>query len=178
MPARYGESLFRLLVTHAETLGGGPYGMEALNVLRIEKGFITHAEIDGRVTAFDLGMGRMVSAKKDCIGKTQSERPGLSGPERGQIVGLKPIGAVRQLTAGAHLFAGDNPAISEHSEGYISSVGYSPSLQTYLGLGFLKNGRARHGETVRMVDHLRDVEALCEVCDPVFFDADGGRMRG
>jgi methylglutamate dehydrogenase subunit C len=56
-------------VARAETLGGGPYGMEALNVLRIEKGFITHAEIHGRVTAFDIGMEKMVSAKKDCIGK-------------------------------------------------------------------------------------------------------------
>ncbi|HSG57569.1 MAG TPA: sarcosine oxidase subunit alpha, partial [Paracoccaceae bacterium] len=43
VPARYGESLYRLLVSHAVALGGGAYGMEALNVLRIEKGFITHA---------------------------------------------------------------------------------------------------------------------------------------
>ena len=78
--------------------------MEALNVLRIEKGFITHAEIHGRVTAHDIGMQAMVSQKKDCIGKTMSERPGLSGAHREQLVGLKPIGAVKQLTAGAHLF--------------------------------------------------------------------------
>ena len=43
VPSRYGESLFRLLVSRAEEIGGGPYGMEALNVLRLEKGFITHA---------------------------------------------------------------------------------------------------------------------------------------
>ena len=30
-------------------------------MLRIEKGFITHAEIHGRTTAFDIGMERMVS---------------------------------------------------------------------------------------------------------------------
>ena len=77
VPARYGESLFRMLVGQAEVMGGGPYGMEALNVLRIEKGFITHAEIHGRTTAFDIGMGRMVSTKKDCIGKTAAARPGF-----------------------------------------------------------------------------------------------------
>ncbi len=54
--------------------------MEALNVLRIEKGFITHAEIHGRVTAFDIGMERMVSAKKDCIGKAAAQRPACGGP--------------------------------------------------------------------------------------------------
>ena len=91
VPARYGESLFRALVAHAEAMGGGPYGMEALNVLRIEKGFITHAEIHGRVTAFDIGMERMVSGRKDCVGKTMSERPGLSGSGREQLVGLRPV---------------------------------------------------------------------------------------
>ena len=74
-------------MARAETLGGGAYGMEALNVLRLEKGFITHSEIHGRVTADDVGMGRMVSAKKDCIGKTASLRPGLSGEHREQLGG-------------------------------------------------------------------------------------------
>jgi glycine cleavage system aminomethyltransferase T len=53
--------------------------MEALNVLRLEKGFITHSEIHGRVTADDIGMGRMVSAKKDCIGKTASNARACRG---------------------------------------------------------------------------------------------------
>jgi methylglutamate dehydrogenase subunit C len=61
-------------VAEAEGLGGGAYGMEALNVLRIEKGFITHAEIHGRVTAFDIGMARMVTAPR-----IASARPPVSG---------------------------------------------------------------------------------------------------
>ncbi|MEO0918766.1 MAG: sarcosine oxidase subunit alpha, partial [Pseudomonadota bacterium] len=36
VPSRYGESLFRLLMAQAQSMGGGLYGMEALNVLRIE----------------------------------------------------------------------------------------------------------------------------------------------
>ena len=46
-----------------------------------------------------------------------------------------------------------------------------------LALGFLRNGRARHGERVRMVDHLRGIETLCEVTDPVAHDPEGGRLR-
>ncbi len=178
VPARYGDALYRDLVARAETMGGGAYGMEALNVLRIEKGFITHSEIHGRVTAFDIGMERMISAKKDCIGKTAAARPGLVEPERELLVGLKPIGTVKQLTAGAHLFAPEAAPTRENDEGYVTSVGFSPTFGTYLGLGFLVNGRARHGETVKHVDHLRGVETLCEVCDPVFFDPEGGRTRG
>lgn len=178
VPARYGESLFRLLLAQAESLGGGAYGMEALNVLRIEKGFITHAEIHGRVTAFDIGMAKMVSAGKDCIGKAAAARPGLSGPEREELIGLMPLKPGHAITAGAHLFAEAAPAVSAHSEGYVTSVGFSPTLGCHLGLGFLRNGRARTGETVRLVDHLRRIEELCEVCEPVFYDPEGGRMRG
>lgn len=178
VPARYGASLFDKLLGLAEGMGGGAYGMEALNVLRIEKGFITHAEIHGRATAFDIGMARMVSAKKDCIGKAASERVGLKGPVREQLVGLKPVGAAKVLLAGAHLFAIDAEAISENDQGGITSVCFSPTLGTPLALALLQNGRARHGEVIRMMDHLRGAQTLCEVCDPVFFDPEGERARG
>jgi len=178
VPTRFGASMFAALLTLAEGLKGGAYGMEALNVLRIEKGFITHAEIHGRVTAFDIGFARMVSAKKDCIGQAASKRVGLNGPAREQLVGLKPVGAAKMLTAGAHLFAREAEAVSENDQGGITSVCFSPTLGTTLALGLLQNGRARHGEVIRMVDHLRGINTLCEVCDPVFFDPEGGRVRG
>jgi methylglutamate dehydrogenase subunit C len=130
VPARYGEGLWRWLTSQAEALGGGPYGMEALNVLRIEKGHITHAEIHGRTTAFDIGMERMVSAKKDCVGKVMAARPGLVGDDREQLVGLRPAGEVRQITAGAHLFRAGDPATRENDQGYVTSVGYSPTRRS------------------------------------------------
>ena len=177
VPARFGAALYDVLVRYAVGRGGGAYGMEALNVLRIEKGFITHAEIDGRVTAFDLGMDRMISRKKDCIGQTMAARPGLTAQDRPQLVGLRPVGGVQQLTAGAHLFAADAKAVRENSLGHISSVGYSPTLGGMIALGFVQNGRARHGETIRMVDHMRDVQTQVAICDPVFFDPKGDRVR-
>ncbi len=178
VPARYGAALFRDLVGRAETMGGGAYGMEALNVLRIEKGFITHAEIHGRVTAFDIGMSRMVSAGKDCIGKAASRRPGLHGPEREQLVGLRPVKPGQALPPGAHLFDTGVDAVRANARGYVTSAGYSPTLASHLALAFLVNGRARWGERVRLVDHPRGLDAACEVCSPAFFDPEGGRMRG
>jgi len=178
VPARFGDSLFRVLVARAEAMGGGAYGMEALNVLRIEKGLITHAEIHGRTTAFDIGMERMISAKKDCIGKTLSQRPGLTDPARERLVGLKPVGAVKLITAGAHLFDREAAPVRENDQGYVTSAGYSPTLGHVVALGFLRRGPERIGEVVKMVDHLRGVETLCEVVDPVVFDPEGGRVRG
>ena len=177
VPARFGESLFRLLVSRAEEIGGGPYGMEALNVLRIEKGFITHAEIHGRITAFDLGMQRMVSEKKDCIGKTSASRPGLLDSEREQLIALKPVGSVKQIVAGAHLFDLNDDPIRENDRGYITSVGFSPTFGHFIGLGFFKGGQARLGEQIKMVDHLRGIETECEIINTVSFDPKGDRLR-
>ncbi|MGH1413680.1 MAG: sarcosine oxidase subunit alpha family protein [Pelagimonas sp.] len=178
VPARFGASLFDVLLERAEALGGGAYGMEALNVLRIEKGFVTHAEINGTVTADDLGYGCMVSAKKDCIGKTMAARPGLTAADREQLIGLRPIGRAQDMPAGAHLFADGADAVRENNQGYVTSTCFSPSLGEPRALALLKNGRARHGEIVRLVDHLRSVDTRCEVTAPVAFDPEGVRLRG
>ena len=87
IPSRYGASLFNVLKLVAEQHGGGIYGMEAMNVMRLEKGFITHAEIDGRATAYDVGMQRMLSQRKDFIGNKMAQRPGLLDP-------LGPLGGL------------------------------------------------------------------------------------
>jgi sarcosine oxidase subunit alpha len=178
VPARFGAALFDLLVARAEVLGGGAYGMEALNVLRIEKGFITHAEIHGRVTGFDIGMQGMMSKTKDFIGRAAASRPGLVEEGREQLVGLKPVGEVREILAGAHLFDEGAEAVSANDQGYVTSTCYSPTLGHVIALGFLARGRARIGERVRAVDHLRGSATLCEVCAPGWVDPEGGRMRG
>ena len=178
VPARYGAALYRDLVARAETMGGGAYGMEALNVLRIEKGFITHAEIHGRVTAYDIGMQKMLSSKKDFIGKAAAQRPGLLEADRERLVGLKPVAGDGVLSAGARLFSVGDPQTRVHDQGYVTSVAYSPTLGHMIGLGFLRHGPERVGQEIVMVDHLRGLRTAVTVVDPVFFDPDGGRARG
>src|SRR3712207_7307340 len=57
------------------------------------------------------------------------------------------------------LFRSD-AAVRVNGQGYVTSVCWSPTLDGSLGLGFLKRGRARHGEVVRLVDAMRAVETL------------------
>jgi sarcosine oxidase subunit alpha len=177
VPARHGAALWDRLLAEAAALGGGPYGIEALNVLRIEKGFITHAEIHGRTTAFDIGMERMVAAK-DCVGRAASRRPGLLDEGREQLVGLVPLDTADELSAGAHLYAPGDTASRTANQGYVTSVAPSPTLGHWIALGFLKRGRARLGEELRLDDGLRGRRVACRVVDPVFLDPAGGRMRG
>ena len=178
VPARYGAALFAALVKRAEAMEGGAYGMEALNVLRIEKGHITHAEIHGRVTAFDVGMARMISAKKECLGKVMAAREGLTDPMRERMVGLRPVGVVKQLSAGAHVFEAGAEHVHANDQGYVTSACFSPDVGTMIALAFVKNGPARMGERMVVRDHMRDLTVEVEVCVPVFVDQEGGRLRG
>ena len=169
VPARYGNALLRWLLAKAEALGGGLYGIEALNVLRVEKGYLTHAEIDGRVSHHDLGIP---TPAKDFIGKEMAMRDGLRGPE---LVGLKTVGTVKALVGGALLMEGAFGADSV--QGHVTSAVYSPILGHMVALGLLENGRARHGETIRMVDAVSGIAAMCEIGPPIFYDPKGERLR-
>ena len=177
VPARYGAHLWRDVVARAEALGGGPYGMEALNVLRIEKGFVTHAEIDGRMTARDLGMDAMVSRKKDCIGAAAARRPGLT-EGRPHLVGLRAVEAETPITAGAHLFAEGARAEPASDQGWVTSPCWSPATERHIALAFVRGGRDRHGERLRCVDLVRRKDCVVEVCDPCQVDPEGARVRG
>ncbi|MCZ8133772.1 MAG: hypothetical protein O9292_15325, partial [Rhodobacteraceae bacterium] len=88
--------------------------------------------------------------------------------------GLKATAA---MGAGAHLFIPGDRVHRETDQGYITSVCYSPTLDAHLALAFLRNGRARHGEKIRVVDHLRKIDIVAEVTDPVFHDKEGVKLR-
>jgi hypothetical protein len=60
-------------------------------------------------------------------------------------VGLKPKVPDQALLAGGHLFNEGDAATRVNDQGYITSVAWSPTMETHIGLGFLLNGRARHG---------------------------------
>ncbi|MBO9409832.1 sarcosine oxidase subunit alpha family protein [Shimia sp. R9_1] len=176
VPTRYGDALMRRLMTEGEEFGVTPYGTEALGVMRIEKGHAVAAEINGTTTAANLGMGRMVSKKKDSIGSTLSERSGLNGDDDLRLVGLKAVGD-GVVTAGAHLVNANGPVNATHDQGYVTSAAYSPVLERFIGLGFLKDGANRMGETLRMVNPLEGKEATVEVVSAHFIDPEGGRLR-
>ena len=76
VPARYGDALIRRIMEAGRDFGIAPYGTEALGVMRIEKGHVAGNEINGQTTARDLGLGRMMSSKKDYIGRVMARAPG------------------------------------------------------------------------------------------------------
>lgn len=178
VPAYLGDSLVRWLFEVGKAFGVTPYGTEALGVMRIEKGHPAGNELNGQTTAADLGMGRMMSTKKDFIGRIMAQRPGLSDPSRPRLVGLKPIDPQSRLRAGAHLVPSGKAPVAANDHGYITSAAFSPTLGHSIALGLLRDGEDRHGDIVRVHDPVRSSDILAVVCSPVFVDPEGARLRG
>ncbi|MGA0533799.1 sarcosine oxidase subunit alpha family protein [Hansschlegelia sp. KR7-227] len=177
VPARYGDALIRAVIAAGEPFGICPYGAEALAIMRIEKGHAAGPELNGTTTAGDLGMGRMMSKKKDFIGRTLSAREGLVDPSRPSLVGFRPVDRSARLRSGAHFVAKDAEDMAANDQGYMTSSAYSPSNGHWVGLGFLARGAERMGEIVRAVDPVRNEAIDVEIVSPVFVDPEGARLR-
>lgn len=178
VPSRYGDALMRRLMDVGEEFNVTPYGTEALGVMRIEKGHAAGNELNGTTSALNLGMGRMVSKKKDSIGSTLSERAGMNEENALMQVGIQPLDPADKITAGGHLMAADGPVDAAHDQGYVTSAAFSPTLSSMIGLGMLKDGGNRQGEKMRLVSPLTDLTVDVEIVSAHFVDPEGERVRG
>jgi sarcosine oxidase subunit alpha len=178
VPARYGDAAIRAIVAAGEEFGITPYGTEALGIMRVEKGHVAGNELNGTTTADDLGLGKMMSQKKDFIGRVLARRPGLADPGRAVLVGITPVDRSVRLNAGAHFLALGAESRLENDQGYLTSAAFSPMLGHWIGLGLLSRGRERFGERIRAHDPLRGKDTAVEVVSPYFFDAQGERLKG
>jgi len=99
----YAPDMMDILWKSAKNYKGCLYGLEALGALRIEKGHVTGAELDGRVTIDDAGLGKMASIKKSYIGSAMRKRGVLDDIERETLVGLFPKNKNEKFDAGTIL---------------------------------------------------------------------------
>jgi sarcosine oxidase subunit alpha len=178
VPADYGTALWQALLEAGRPYQIVPYGTEAMAVLRIEKGHVAGMELDGRTTPDDLGLGRMLHAKKDYVGKRSLERPSLSSPGRKQLVGLLATDDMLHIPRGAQLIADD----AKHPRpcrilGHVTSTCYSPVLKRSIALALLAGGRSRIGETLYATSPLSNTTAPVEIVHHVFIDSDAKRLR-
>tara|TARA_B100000795_G_scaffold64289_1_gene43428 strand:+ start:146 stop:1837 length:1692 start_codon:yes stop_codon:yes gene_type:complete len=177
VPTRYGDAMIRRLMQAGEEFEAVAYGTEALGVMRIEKGHAAGNELNGTTSAVNLGMGRMVSKKKDSIGSTLSERSGLNTDDALKLIGLRPVDAKNPVPAGSHLITRGDPVDAAHDQGYVTSACYSPNLGYSIALAYLKSGDSRKGEILRLVSPLTGFDHEVEVVSAHFIDPEGERLR-
>jgi len=180
VPTRYGDALIRALVEAGKEFDAVVYGTEALGVMRVEKGHVAGNELNGQSTALNMGLGKMVSKKKDAIGMVLSQREGMTDPNGYRLVGVKPVNPEGRLTAGSHFLEIGAAPVIENDGGWLTSKVYSPHLGCDIALGYLKAGDQKMGRRMRAVNLLAKppTETEVEIVSPHFFDPEGERLRG
>jgi sarcosine oxidase subunit alpha len=182
VPADHGLAMWEAVMEAGRRFDITPYGTQTMHVLRAEKGFIVVGhETDGSVTPLDLGMERMVSKKKDFIGRRSLSRADTSRSDRKQLVGILPEDPRRVLPEGAQLVAGDLPQPRPRRNRTIPMLGhvtfsyFSANLDRSFGLALVKGGRARIGERVWVP--LESDTLRARIVAPVFLDPEGARQH-
>ncbi|MGI9499038.1 MAG: glycine cleavage T C-terminal barrel domain-containing protein, partial [Geminicoccaceae bacterium] len=177
VPAGFGQAMMDLLWAATQPLGGCLYGLEALGTLRIEKGHVTGAELDGRVTIDDAGLGKMASPKKSYIGSALRQRPDLLREDRPRLVGIFPKDRTMTFNGGALLCNADD--VSGLGEGWITAATHSPALGHWIGLGFIAGGHeAWAGKSAVAADPVRNGNVKVDIVSPHMVDPKGERMHG
>lgn len=174
--ATFGQALWDALMEAGEDFGIVPYGLEALSTLRIEKGHVAGPELNGRTTPLDLGLGGMVSSKKNFVGKALLQRDALQTDDRLQLVAIRSLDG-RRIRGGSHLVSGTREEPGR-SQGHTTSTCFSPELDCYISLALLERGGKRHGEKLLATNPVRNSHVMVEVISPHMVDPEGSRMHG
>ena len=172
----YAYSVMDILWKVTNDFNGCLYGLEALGALRVEKGHVTGAELDGRVTIDDAELGKMASNKKSYIGSSMRKRGVLSSENREKLVGFFPKNKKDTFDAGTLVCEQNN--IKGFGIGRITSVTHSPELGHWIGIGFVEGGLNKwKNKTLIGSDPVRNKEMEIEVVSPHFIDPEGKRMH-
>jgi len=178
VPTRYGDALLREMLARGAEFDPIVYGTEALGVMRIEKGHVAGGELNGQSTALNMGLGKMVSKKKDSIGMVLSQREGMVEENGYRLVGVRPVDPAAKLVAGSHFLEKGAAPVAANDGGWLTSKVYSPHLGCDIALGYLKGGDKKIGQRMRIVNLLAGLDTEVEIISPHMFDPEGVRLRG
>ncbi len=173
VPASKAGALWDAMIEAGRPHGVGPLGIEALSILRAEKGFlIIGKDTDGETMPHDLGFATPRLKKKTAfVGDRSLHSEVGNDPDRRQFVGLSVPEGAAPLPTGAHVVEGEKPK----SIGIVTSSYQSPTLGRPIALGLIERGEARIGETVT-VWHL-GARVKATITSPVAFDPEGARIH-
>ena len=163
-------SLWQALVA----AGLRPYGLEALDILRVEKGYLTTSELNGQTTPYDLGMDALVALGNPCVGRDLLGRPAFHEPGRPRLTGLRAADGHSQFLAGAQLTSVDE---TMKACGHVTSSAYSPELDEWIGLALVAGSLCAPGGVLMARDPLRHGDTAVRLVPPVHVDPAGTRMK-
>jgi sarcosine oxidase subunit alpha len=175
MPASMMAAVWNLLLEAGNEFGIRPFGLEAQNCLRLEKGHvIIGQESEIRTTLHDLGLGFLwYRDKKDAktigavaLGHTQQQ------PGRLKLVGLETQQPSACPKDGSLIVDGATP------RGHVCTARYSFTLQKSIALALLDSSLATPGTQVSIFEPSSGGKRTQATVVPTpFYDPEGKRQR-
>jgi sarcosine oxidase subunit alpha len=167
------------LWTALAATGLAPFGLEALDILRVEKGYLTSSELNGQVTPQDAGLGAMLRAATDgtapdSIGCALLGREALQAADRPVLVGVRAVDGRSPFLGGAQVTATPQDT---RSLGYVTSSVFSPALGEFIGLALVARDHAAPGSEVVARDPLRGGDTALRIVPCTHVDPDGARLK-
>ncbi len=167
------EGVWAKLMAAGKAFGVTPVGIDALMLLRAEKGYLhIGGDTDGTTNALDIGWDHVLKRKSDFVGRRSLLRPADQARDRFQFVGLEGVDGGGALSIGAHV---RKIGATGETEGYVTSSGFSPILKRGVALGMVKAGRLRKGEILDLQDGSK---RRVRITDPCQYDPEGARLHG
>jgi len=175
VPARHGEKLRAQLSDAVEKAEGQWIGLEAVMILRAEKGYIlVGKDTDGNTMPHDLGWaGPMKKRADEFLGKRALFTPEGKSTMRRQLVGLQVPSNDQPLVVGSHLMPAKGP---RRSVGFVTSSHTSPTLGRPIALALLEAGHSLEGQEISVFND-GDLRAAT-VKGACAFDPKGDRLNG
>jgi sarcosine oxidase subunit alpha len=175
VPVSHAAPLWDAALEAAAREGGGPMGLEALSILRAEKGYvIVGRDTDGETMPHDLGFGGPRAKKRrPFVGDRALHTEAACCPDRRRLVGLRVAAGEPPLPVGAHVI--DTAAGRRASRGHVSSSYFSPALDRPIALASVRGPLAKEGTEVELY-HLGKTHRAT-VTSPCAFDPEGERLN-
>ncbi len=176
MPARYQRYVYEQLIAAGEEFGLRPFGLHALNSLRLEKGFGSWArEYRPIYDPFEAGLDRFVKLDKDFIGRDALvAKYATDGP--GAALALRTFTVDTVAGRAGFDVIGDEPIWHDGAVvGWVTSGGYAHHSETSVAMGYVPVALASADGPfeIEIVGDRRPAQPV-EGC---LWDPDGERMR-
>ena len=128
------------------------------------------------MTPDDVGLGRLLSRRKDFLGKRSLRRPDSLRSDRKQLVGLLSDDPNEVLPEGGAVVDSPGRQRPLPMRGHVTSSYFSPVLGRSIALAMVAGGRAALGERL-YVATLDGRWLSARSTSPVFYDPEGARQH-
>jgi sarcosine oxidase subunit alpha len=174
VPSSYMQSLWELILEAGQPLGIKNFGLEAQNVLRMEKGhIIIGSESEQRTTLHDVGLGFLWDRNKadaktiGAVALKQTENQA----GRFKLVGFKMENASRAPKDGSLI-------VDSSIKGYVCIARTSFGLKESIGMALVDASMATEGTRLQIYeDECAGRHLYATVAPLPFYDPEGKRMR-